>query len=118
MSTPRPGGRSAIVKAKVFDAAQTLAVDKGLHNVTMPDIAKLAGVAPTSLYRRWGDVGTLLMEMAVERLSEGAAQICAAAGTDTIDPPGMNGAVVTVSCGQIGDGFDDTNGWALILNAG
>jgi hypothetical protein len=55
------------------------------------------------------------MRYAVERLSEGAAQICAAAGTDTIDPPDMNGAVVTVSCGQIGDGFDDTNGWALIL---
>lgn len=70
MSTRRPGGRTAIVKAKAFEAARALAVEHGLHNVTMPEIAKLAGIAPTSLYRRWGDVGSLLMEMAVERLKE------------------------------------------------
>ncbi len=70
MSTRRPGGRTAIVKAKAFEAARALAVEQGLHNVTMPEIAKLAGIAPTSLYRRWGDVGSLLMEMAVERLNE------------------------------------------------
>jgi AcrR family transcriptional regulator len=70
MSNTRPGGRSAIVKAKAFEAAQTLAIRHGLQNVTMPEIAKLAGIAPTSLYRRWGDVGSLLMEMAVERLTE------------------------------------------------
>lgn len=70
MSSTRPGGRSAIVKTKVFDAAKTLAIQRGLHNVTMPEVAKLSGIAPTSLYRRWGDVGSLLMEMAAERLSE------------------------------------------------
>lgn len=70
MSSRRPGGRTAIVKEKVFSAANTLALELGLHNVTMPEIAKLAGVAPTSLYRRWGDVGSLLLEMAVERLTE------------------------------------------------
>ncbi|MET4897814.1 TetR/AcrR family transcriptional regulator [Sphingomonadaceae bacterium jetA1] len=58
------------MKAKAFEAARALAVEQGLHNVTMPEIAKRAGVAPTSLYRRWGDVGSLLMEMAVERLNE------------------------------------------------
>lgn len=55
------------------------------------------------------------MRYAVERLSLGAAQICAAAGDDVIDPPDTNGATVTVSCTQVGAGFDDTNGWALIL---
>lgn len=70
MSTRRPGGRTAIVKAKAFEAARALAVERSLHNVTMPEIAKRAGIAPTSLYRRWGDVGSLLMEMAVERLNE------------------------------------------------
>ena len=34
----------------------------------MTDIAARAGVAATSLYRRWGDVRTLLMEAAVEQL--------------------------------------------------
>jgi AcrR family transcriptional regulator len=70
MSSRRPGGRTAIVKAQVFKAARTLAVERGLYHVTMPEIAKLSGIAPTSLYRRWGDVGSLLMEMAVERLSQ------------------------------------------------
>ncbi|MDR9385687.1 TetR/AcrR family transcriptional regulator [Ralstonia sp. 11b] len=36
----------------------------------MKDIAERAGVAATSLYRRWGDVRVLIMEVAVERLTE------------------------------------------------
>ncbi len=70
MSTRRPGGRTANVKAKAFEAARALAVERGIANVTMPEIAKRTGIAPTSLYRRWGDVSSLLMDMAVERLSE------------------------------------------------
>jgi len=55
------------------------------------------------------------MRYAVERLKLGASRICATGGGDTIDPPDTNGATVTVSCRQVGDGFDDINGWALIL---
>jgi AcrR family transcriptional regulator len=36
----------------------------------MPEIAQRAGVAATSLYRRWGDVGSLLLDMALERLAQ------------------------------------------------
>ncbi len=69
MSSIRTGGRSAIVRAKVLAAASDLVASKGLQNVTMPEIAQRAGVAATSLYRRWGDVGSLLLEMAAERLA-------------------------------------------------
>ncbi len=55
------------------------------------------------------------MRYAVERLTLGASRICATAGGDTIDPPDTNGATVTVTCQQVGDGFDDITGWALIL---
>ncbi len=55
------------------------------------------------------------MRYAVERLKLGASRICATSGSDTIDPPDTNGATVSVTCQQVGDGFDDTNGWALIL---
>jgi hypothetical protein len=55
------------------------------------------------------------MRYAVERLTLGASRICATAGGDTIDPPDTNGATVTVTCEQVGYGFDDINGWALIL---
>jgi AcrR family transcriptional regulator len=70
MSSTRSGGRSALVRAKVFAAASELVAMKGPQHVTMPEIAQRAGVAATSLYRRWGDVGSLLLEMAVERLAQ------------------------------------------------
>lgn len=55
------------------------------------------------------------MRYAVERLRLGASRICATNGGDTIDPPDINGATVTVHCSQVGVGFDDVNGWALVL---
>lgn len=70
MSSTRLGGRSAIVRAKVLAAASDLVATKGLKNVTMPEIAQLAGVAATSLYRRWGNVNSLLLDMSVERLAQ------------------------------------------------
>lgn len=55
------------------------------------------------------------MRYAVERLRLGASRICATNGGDFIDPPDINGAEVMVRCGQVGVGFDNTNGYALIL---
>ena len=66
----RPGGRTAKTKAAVFEAVNELVAERGHANVSMTDIAERAGVAATSLYRRWGDVRTLLMEVAVERLMQ------------------------------------------------
>jgi AcrR family transcriptional regulator len=64
----RPGGRSARTKAAVFEATAALLTERGHEAVTMADIAGRAGVAVTSLYRRWGDLRTLMMEVAVEQL--------------------------------------------------
>jgi AcrR family transcriptional regulator len=66
----RPGGRSARTKAATFAAAAGLLAERGHAGVTMTDIAERAGVAATSLYRRWGDVRALLMEVAVEQLMQ------------------------------------------------
>lgn len=57
------------MRAKVLEAASELAAAKGLHNVTIPEIAARAGVAATSVYRRWGDVGALLLDVGAERLA-------------------------------------------------
>jgi AcrR family transcriptional regulator len=65
---PRPGGRSARNKAAVFEAAAALLAERGHESISMTDIAERAGMAPTSLYRRWGDVRALMMEVAVEKL--------------------------------------------------
>jgi AcrR family transcriptional regulator len=65
---PRPGGRTARTKIAVFEAAAALLAERGHDAIGMTDIAERAGVAATSLYRRWGDARALLMEVAVERL--------------------------------------------------
>lgn len=69
MTIPRPGGRTARTKAVVFEAASALLAERGPAALTMTDIAERAGVAATSLYRRWGDVGALLLEVVVEQLT-------------------------------------------------
>jgi AcrR family transcriptional regulator len=68
MTTPRPGGRTARTRAAAFEAAAALLAEREPGEIAMIDIAARAGVAATSLYRRWGDVRTLLTEVAVERL--------------------------------------------------
>ena len=67
-ATARPGGRSARTKAAAFEAAATLVAEQGHEAIAMTDIAARAGVAATSLYRRWGDVRALLSEVAAARL--------------------------------------------------
>ncbi|WP_076998702.1 TetR/AcrR family transcriptional regulator [Variovorax sp. KK3] len=65
---PRPGGRSARVQAAVHLATRQLLdeVDRGA--ITVPLIATRAGVTPSTIYRRWGDLSELLADVAVERL--------------------------------------------------
>src|SRR5580698_9811672 len=69
MRGARPGGRTAQTKAAVFAATEALLETTAPSQISMTDIAAHAGVAATSLYRRWGDLRTLLMEVAVERLT-------------------------------------------------
>jgi AcrR family transcriptional regulator len=69
MKKRRPGGRTARNQAAVFEAAATLLVEKGPGSLNMTEIAERAGVAATSLYRRWGEVGILLLEVAVDQLN-------------------------------------------------
>jgi AcrR family transcriptional regulator len=64
----RPGGRTARTKDAVFEAVGSLVTERGHAAVSMTDIADRAGVAITSLYRRWGDVRALTMEVATEQL--------------------------------------------------
>lgn len=64
----RPGGRTARTKEVVFEAVAALIAERGYGNIAMTDIAERAGVAATSLYRRWGDVRVLVLEVAVEEL--------------------------------------------------
>lgn len=65
---PRPGGRSARVQAAVHEATLELMAQHGRAALTVPLIAARAGVTPSTIYRRWGELADLLADVAVERL--------------------------------------------------
>lgn len=67
-SVPRTGGRSSLVVAAVRSAVEKLVAELGAENVTIALIAEQAGVNATSVYRRWGDLSTLINEVAAYRL--------------------------------------------------
>ncbi|MET9294978.1 TetR/AcrR family transcriptional regulator [Streptomyces sp. NPDC003077] len=64
----RPGGRSARVQESVHTAVRELTAEVGRDALTVPMIATRAGVTPSTIYRRWGDLQELLSDVAVERL--------------------------------------------------
>jgi len=63
----RPGGRTARNRRAVHDAVLGLILeDRG--RIQVADIAARSGVHPTTIYRRWGTVEALVLEVAVDRL--------------------------------------------------
>ncbi|MFF3546792.1 TetR/AcrR family transcriptional regulator [Streptomyces platensis] len=64
----RPGGRSARVQEAVHAAVRELEAEAGRAALTVPAVAARAGVTPSTIYRRWGDLHELLSDVAVERL--------------------------------------------------
>ena len=69
----RPGGRSARVQESVHRAVRELSARLGREGLTVPQIATQAGVTPSTIYRRWGDLQTLLADVALERMQPEAA---------------------------------------------
>ncbi|MFE1954083.1 TetR/AcrR family transcriptional regulator [Streptomyces sp. NPDC059524] len=65
----RPGGRSARVGAQVHQAVSELVSERGYGNFTVGEVAARAGVADSSVYRRWGSLEALLSEVALTRLN-------------------------------------------------
>ncbi|CAH2602180.1 TetR/AcrR family transcriptional regulator [Rhodovastum atsumiense] len=64
----RPGGRSARVQAAVHAATRELLARMDRAELTIPMIAAAAGVTPSTIYRRWHDLPSLLADVAVARL--------------------------------------------------
>jgi AcrR family transcriptional regulator len=64
----RVGGRSARIQRAVHDAVRELGALSPRTPATVPQIAATAGVTPSTIYRRWGDLQTLLADVAVARL--------------------------------------------------
>jgi AcrR family transcriptional regulator len=64
----RFGGRSARIQAEVHKAVEELSGEVERSELTVPMIATRAGVTPSTIYRRWGDLSELLADVAVQRL--------------------------------------------------
>jgi AcrR family transcriptional regulator len=64
----RSGGRSARIQEAVHEAVRHLSAATDRDQLTVPQIAAEAGVTPSTIYRRWGDLASLLADVAVQRL--------------------------------------------------
>jgi AcrR family transcriptional regulator len=64
----RQGGRSARIQEAVHLATHALLNEVGRGEINVPMIAERAGVTPSTVYRRWGDLTQLLADTAAERL--------------------------------------------------
>ncbi|WP_344733756.1 TetR/AcrR family transcriptional regulator [Nocardioides fonticola] len=59
----RPGGRSAIVRTAVQEAAVGLLEEVGYERLLLTDVAARAGVNKTTVYRRWPTKQDLVAEL-------------------------------------------------------
>jgi AcrR family transcriptional regulator len=55
------------VQESVHGAVNALLAEMPRDEVTVPQVAVRAGVTPSTIYRRWGDLQTLLADVAVQR---------------------------------------------------
>jgi AcrR family transcriptional regulator len=66
----RPGGRSARVRRSILDATVATLIDNGYAGLTVDEVATRADVHKTTIYRRWPDVGMLVVEALLDLQQE------------------------------------------------
>ncbi|WP_431969823.1 TetR/AcrR family transcriptional regulator [Nocardia sp. bgisy134] len=67
----RTGGRSARVREAVLAATLDQVAEHGIEGLTIGDVAARAGVAETTIYRRWGTRTALIAEAVTELAAVG-----------------------------------------------
>jgi AcrR family transcriptional regulator len=65
----RPGGRTARTREAVHEAVREILADPSTE-LTMAAVAERSGVHATTLYRRWRTVESIVLDLAVERVTE------------------------------------------------
>jgi AcrR family transcriptional regulator len=64
--TRRPGGRTARTRQVVMDAVVGELAESGYAGTTVERVAARAGIAKTTIYRRWGGMDRLLADLMAE----------------------------------------------------
>ena len=67
---------------RILDAALELAAASGIRHLTMDDVARRAGVGRMTVYRRFGDKGSLVEALAVRESRRCLEELDAAIGPD------------------------------------
>ena len=93
----RPGGRSARVQASVHAAVRELLAEMSRTEITVPLIATRAGVTPSTIYRRWGDLQELLADVAVERLRPDMEPVDTGTGAGDLEAWADQGAQISTT---------------------
>jgi AcrR family transcriptional regulator len=68
--TVRPGGRTARTRAAVMAAVIEELSEHGYAGARLERVAARAGVAKTTIYRRWGSLDGLLADLMAERAAQ------------------------------------------------
>jgi AcrR family transcriptional regulator len=69
-SARRPGGRTARVRARILAATAELVARDGIAGFRYEEVAELAGVHKTSVYRNWPDREELVVEALLQYVDE------------------------------------------------
>ncbi|MEU7144727.1 TetR-like C-terminal domain-containing protein [Nocardia sp. NPDC046473] len=65
----RPGGRTAKTRQKVHDAVRSL-FSEGRDALSIREVSERSGIHEVTLYRRWGTIESLVLDVAVTQLIE------------------------------------------------
>src|SRR5258708_11935518 len=66
----RPGGRTARTRATVMQAVVGELIDNGYAGTTVERVAARAGIAKTTIYRRWGGLDGLLADLMADHAAQ------------------------------------------------
>jgi AcrR family transcriptional regulator len=97
----RPGGRTARVREQILDATVNLVARHGIGGLRYDEVAELAGVNKTSVYRNWPDREKLVSE-ALIRFGEDAVPLADTGDLrrDLVDFLVALAAIMTTSTGR------------------
>ncbi|MER6761784.1 MULTISPECIES: TetR-like C-terminal domain-containing protein [Amycolatopsis] len=71
MADTRPGGRTARTRAAVHNAVRELFAE-GRDQPSVREVSERSGVHEVTIYRRWGRIESLVLDVAVTQLNEEA----------------------------------------------
>ncbi len=79
---PQAPAPSDAISDRILDAALSLSAASGVHNLTMDDVARRAGVGRMTVYRRFGDKARLVSALETREAQRCIAALDAAAPAD------------------------------------